>query len=149
MKRSLRVLMTAAALAPACTVAGAAQSAATFKARLSVAPIDFTTAPQVTGSGSATATLTDNTLSVTGTFEGLSSPATFAKIHDGPRGIRGPAVWDVTVTKDTRGTIKASLKLTTTEIEHLRQGRYYIQIHSEKAPDGNLWGWLLAEERRQ
>jgi hypothetical protein len=25
----------------------------------------------------------------------------------------------------------------------LRQGRMYLQLHSESAPDGNLWGWLL------
>jgi len=22
-----------------------------------------------------------------------------------------------------------------------------VQLHSEKAPDGNLWGWLLAPEK--
>jgi hypothetical protein len=25
----------------------------------------------------------------------------------------------------------------------LRKGMVYVQIHSEGAPDGNLWGWLL------
>jgi hypothetical protein len=28
-------------------------------------------------------------------------------------------------------------------------GRFYIQLHSEKAPEGNLWGWLLREETRR
>jgi hypothetical protein len=27
-------------------------------------------------------------------------------------------------------------------VEGLRKGKFYIQIHSEKAPDGILWGWL-------
>ena len=29
------------------------------------------------------------------------------------------------------------------QIENLERGRWYVQIHSQKAPDGNLWGWLL------
>jgi len=28
-------------------------------------------------------------------------------------------------------------------VEGLRQGQIYLQIHSETAPDGNLWGWLI------
>ena len=27
--------------------------------------------------------------------------------------------------------------------ENVRLGRTYLQCHSEAAPDGNLWGWLL------
>ena len=27
----------------------------------------------------------------------------------------------------------------------LRQGRVYVQVNSQKAPEGNLWGWLLPE----
>lgn len=127
----------------------AAQTPARFKARLSTVPIDFLTAANVTGTGSATAVLTGNKLSVTGTFEGLRTPATIARIHSGPRGIRGPAVLDLDleVTKATSGTIKASLQLTSTQVESLKRGRLYIQIHSEKAPEGNLWGWLLSEEK--
>lgn len=124
-----------------------AQALVQFKARLSTVPIDFLTAADVTGSGSATAVLTGNKLSVTGTFEGLRTPATIARVHRGPRGIRGPALLDLEVTKGTSGTIKASLQLTSTQVESLKQGRLYILIHSEKAPEGNLWGWLLSEEK--
>jgi hypothetical protein len=134
------------ALAVALGLTVAAQTPARFKARLSTVPIDFLTAADVTGSGSAAAALTGNKLSVTGTFEGLRTPATIAQIHGGPRGIRGPALLDLEVTKATSGTIKASLQLTPAQVENLKQGRLYIQIHSEKAPDGNLWGWLLSEE---
>jgi hypothetical protein len=24
-----------------------------------------------------------------------------------------------------------------------------VQLHSEKAPDGNLWGWILPQENRR
>ena len=36
-----------------------------------------------------------------------------------------------------------TLELTPGQIEDLRNGRIYVQIHSERAPDGNLRGWLL------
>ena len=41
------------------------------------------------------------------------------------------------------GTLTGSIQLTPVQIDDLRRGRLYIQIHSEKAPEGNLWGWLL------
>jgi hypothetical protein len=125
----------------------AAQNASTFKARLSTVPVDFANAPEITGSGSATAALAGTKVTITGTFEGLRSPATIARVHVGPRGIRGPAIADLTVSKDTSGTIKASLDLTPIQIQHLTEGRLYIQIHSEKAPAGNLWGWLLKDQK--
>jgi hypothetical protein len=85
-------------------------------------------------------------LTVEGTFEGLRSPATVARIHLAPRGMRGPATLELTVSKGTTGTITGSLELTPRQIEALEKGSLYIQLHSEKAPEGNLWGWLLPQE---
>ena len=63
----------------------------TFKARLSPVPIDVSMQATVAGSGTVTAVLTGTKLAITGTFEGLKSPATIAQIHKGPvRGVRGP-----------------------------------------------------------
>ena len=120
-----------------------AQSGETFKARLSTVPIDVTMMSTVAGSGSLTAVLAGKKLTITGTFEGLRSPATIARVHRAPRGIRGPAMFDLAVSKATSGTVSGSLELTPAQIEDLRNGRFYVQIHSEGAPDGNLWGWLL------
>jgi hypothetical protein len=90
------------------------------------------------------AVLAGNKLTISGSFEGLRSPATHAGIHIGPyKGIRGPAVHDLTVTQGTTGSISGSLDLTPSEVADLRNGRFYVQIDSERAPDGNLWGWLL------
>lgn len=114
----------------------------TFKARLSRVPIE-SSALGITGSGAATATLTGARLSVRGNFEGLQSPATIAQIRLGPRGIRGPVMFDLSVTKATSGTIAGAFTLKPEQIEAVRLGRFYVQIHSEKAPEGNLWGWLL------
>jgi len=121
-----------------------AQNGESFRARLSTVPVDATMLPTVAGSGSLKAVLAGNKLSVSGSFEGLRSPAIRASIHIGPqKGIRGPAVHDLTVTKERSGSISGSLELASSEVEDLRNGRLYVQIDSERAPEGNLWGWML------
>ncbi len=121
-----------------------AQNGESFKARLSTVPVDATMLPTVAGSGSLKATLAGKRLTLSGSFQGLRSPAIGANIHSGPqRGIRGPAVHDLTVTKDKAGSISGSVDLTPSEVEDLKNGRLYVQIDSERAPEGNLWGWLL------
>jgi CHRD domain len=121
-----------------------AQNGQTFKARLSTVPLDATMLPIVTGSGSLKAVLTRTKLTISGSFEGLRSSATRASIHIGPqKGIRGPAVHDLSVTKEKAGSIGGSVDLTAPEVEDLKSGRLYVQIDSERAPDGNLWGWVL------
>lgn len=122
------------------------QATSQFRARLSTVPIDLVMQAGITGRGTATATLTGTKLSITGTFADLKTPATFAKIHVGPKGIRGPAVLDLTVSKGTSGTISGTFDLIPDQLDDLRNSRLYIQLHSEKAPDGNLWGWLLPQE---
>lgn len=130
-----------------CQAPTVAQTTKTYKARLSPVPV-AAASPDVTGIGSVTATLTGAKLSISGTFEGLASPATFAKLHRGPKGIRGPAVLDLTTTSGTSGKISGSMDLTQPQREDLARERFYVQLHSEKASDGNLWGWLLAQENK-
>ena len=120
-----------------------AQGAQTFKTRLSPMPVDATTQAGTTGVGAVTAVLTGMKLSISGTFSGLQTPATIAQVHLGPKGVSGPPVLDLTVTKATSGTLQGDLMLTSAQVDHLKRGRLYIQVHSEKAPDGNLRGWLL------
>jgi hypothetical protein len=55
-------------------------------------------------------------------------------------------IGDLTVTKAASGTLAGSLTLTPQQIEDLRAGKLYSQVHSEKGvePDGStLWGWLV------
>jgi CHRD domain len=123
-----------------------AQQTRTFVARLSTVPITVAMQDTVAGRGVAKAVLTGNKLTVDGTFEGLRSPATVARIHLAPRALRGPAVLDLMVSRGTSGRISGSLELSPRQREALEKGSLYIQLHSEKAPDGNLWGWLLPQE---
>jgi hypothetical protein len=127
-------------------LAAAAQNASnseTFKGRLSPVPIDVTMMSRIAGSGSLTAVLAGKTLTLSGTFEGLRSPATTAQIRRAPKGIRGPAILDLTVSKAEKGTVNGSFELTPDQIADLKSERWYVQIQSERAPEGNLWGWLL------
>jgi len=98
----------------------------------------------IAGSGSASATLSGAKLAISGTFEGLLSPATTAQMHRGSAtGVRGPVILDLKVSPATSGTVGGTFDLNADQIESLRKGGLYVQIASEKAPDGNLWGWLL------
>jgi len=129
-----------------------AQQPKTFRGRLSPVPIDVSMQATIAGSGTVSAVLTGTKLAVTGTFDGLKSPATIAQIHKGPvRGVRGPNVLDLTVAKTdaASGTISGAFDLTAIQIADLEKGRLYVQLHSEKAPDGNLWGWLLPQENKR
>jgi hypothetical protein len=124
----------------------AAQGGDKYTARLGWVPISGAERANVTGKGSVAATLSGSKLTITGSFDGLAAPANAARLHRGvAKGARGPAIGDLVVSKGTSGTISGSVDLTPEQVESLKQGRLYIQLHSEKgvAPDGsNLWGWL-------
>lgn len=121
-----------------------AQKAETYKVRLTPVSMDAAMKVNIAGSGAATGTLAGNKLSVSGTFDGLLSPATTAHIHRGSAtGVRGPVIFDLTVSPAVKGSISGTFDLTADQAESLRKGRMYVEIASQKAPDGNLWGWLL------
>ena len=124
----------------------AGQSTSRFVARLSTVPITVAMQDAVSGRGTVDAVLTGNRLTVTGKFEGLRSPATVARLHLAPKATRGPAVGDLVVSNGTTGTISGAIDLTPPQLQALDRSALYIQVHSEKAPEGNLWGWLLPQE---
>jgi hypothetical protein len=141
-----RVLAVAAAMALSVSVDAQAPQ---YRARLSVVPLDIAMQSTIAGSGAATAALKGSTLTVTGTFSGLKTPATVVRVHRGPRtAMRGAPIGDLTATAATSGTINGSIELTKDQVADLAAGRLYVQLHSQKAPDGNLWGWLLAAEKK-
>ena len=131
-------------LAPA-PAAQTGPAAEVFKAHLSPVPISIAMMSTIAGVGSLTATLQGKQLTIQGTFDGLRSPATTVQIHRGPKGIPGPAIpaLILTVTKAEKGSVSGTVELTPDQIADLKSGRLYVQIQSERAPDGNLWGWLL------
>src|SRR5689334_18047744 len=134
--RALVIALTLLAQAPV-------PPATSFRARLSPVPVETTNASRITGSGLVTATLDGARLTIAGTFQGMKSPATIAQVHMGQRGVRGPVEFDLQIDKSPNGQVSGVITLTKIQIDTLRRGWYYIQIHAEQAPEGNLWGWLL------
>jgi CHRD domain len=148
MRLSVAILLLAGAIGRAPDLG--AQEPHSFKARLSPVPISVDMAARITGSGSVTAILTGTLLAVSGTFSGLQSRATVARIHSGERtGGRGPAVLELITTQAASGAISGVFDLTSAQLEALRRGRLYVQLHSDNAPEGNVWGWLLTAEGRR
>ena len=83
-------------------------------------------------------------MTLQGSFSGLQSAARAAHLNRGPvRGVRGPKIHDVSVPAASSGTFTAEVRLTRDEADAVRRGQVYLQIDSENAPEGNLWGWLL------
>jgi hypothetical protein len=134
-------LMLAAILVGAPALA--AQNGDMYRTRLSVIPVDVGMQTTVAGQGTVTATLTGNKLTLNGTAEGLRSPATVAHIHRGVPGIPGPAILDLAITKTTSPTISGTVDLTPSMVDDLKNGQLYVQLNSERAPEGNLRGWLM------
>jgi hypothetical protein len=120
-----------------------------FKTRLSPVGIEAAKRAEITGSGSVSAVLAGAKLSISGTFDGMQGAATAAHVQQGvATGVRGPVIGDLEVSHATGGNVTGTITLTPEQVESLRKGKLYIQIHSEKAPEGNLWGWLLRQEGR-
>ncbi len=136
----------------AMTTVMAAQSTKTYVARLSPVPIMADQQATVSGLGTATATLTGRRVTIDGKFSGLRTPATVARLHLAPRAARGEAFADLKVSSGTSGnsgTIIGAIDLTPQQVQALEKNSVYIQLHSEKAPEGNLWGWLLPQEAKR
>src|SRR4051794_905483 len=100
------IALAAAVLCVWFAQAGAAQNQERYKLRLATVPSDGGMRETVAGNGAGAAVLAGNKLTISGTFQGLRSPATVARLHNGlARGVRGPAVADITVAKATTGAI--------------------------------------------
>lgn len=128
-----------------------AQGQQQFKAQLRIVPIanaggraNIDESSSVFAAGNVTGTLSGNKLTVAGTFEGFKFPASIAQIRQSVvTGSRGPVLFDLTVTKETKGSISGSFDLTPEQVNLLRNGRMYVQIHNTNTPEGALWGWFL------
>ena len=116
-----------------------------FQAGLDPVAFDDSTVKTTVGKGDASATLSGRALTVSGRYAGLSSAATAAHLNIGSAaGVPGPTIAPLTVTGGVNGQVGGKVTLTATQAAALRNGGLSIVIDSEKAPAGNLWGWLLA-----
>src|SRR5262245_42259759 len=101
LRHQMKLLTCGALLLATQAFAAAEGGGEVYHARLSVVQLDVAMQANVAGLGQVTATLSGNRLTVTGDANGLKSPATTVAIHRGPKGIPGPAILQLTVTKAT------------------------------------------------
>jgi hypothetical protein len=108
-------------------------------------PFAFTPATRadVVGVGDVSAVLDGDTLTVTGKFSELSSPATAAHLRMGlAMGVPGPEIGELSIAHEAKGEISGKLSLTPAQVAALKASAVYVQLDSVKAPGGALWGWL-------
>lgn len=118
--------------------------AAGYDAELDPVPFDASNRAIVIDSiGDASATLDGDTLTVRGNFSNFTSPATGGSVRIGlAKGVPGDAIGSLTADHATSGHFSGTVKLDSAEIAALKKQAIYVRIDSEKAPDGNVQGWL-------
>lgn len=127
-----------------------APAPAPMQARLAPVPIDVAMQATIAGLGSATATLTGATLTVEGTYRGLVTPATTVRVFESARmGMRGTLVGEFASGGGRSGTFKGTVTLSPARAAAFAKGLLYVQLQSEGAPEGNLWGWLTPRKGRR
>ncbi len=119
-----------------------AAQANSFRARLSPMPVNAATLNSITGVGQVRVTLQGNQLTVTGSYQGMSSAATVAHIHQGFPGLHGPVAHALEVFSVPAGEIGGTVELTDGQVAALRGQSLYVQIHSQGNPTGELRGWI-------
>jgi hypothetical protein len=115
-----------------------------YATRLTAVAYEGAMRANVQGDGRVSANLNGNSLTVTGDFMALPSAAISVKLYSGVGiGVPGPAVADLAFSGQTQGTISGTVKLSARQLAAFKKGHVYVQLDSQKAPEGNLWGWLL------
>ncbi len=80
-----------------------------------------------------------------GSFSGLLGVPTSAHLCMGSLpGVRGPLIADLVVSPATSGRLSGTVQLNTQQLAALRKSSLYVEIDSGKAPEGDLWGWIMA-----
>ena len=95
--------------------------------------------------------LDENTLRIDGVFEGLVSrvieiEGTPIHIHLGVEGENGPVVFPIDdidlASEDRAGTFSFERELSSSEIDTFEEGNFYLNIHTQAYPGGELRGQL-------
>ena len=93
--------------------------------------------------GTVTATLDGMELTIEGNFEKLTSAPAAAHIHFGAEGFNGGVVQGLTLEGNRRsGTLSGSLTLTPEQLAAVLADNYYINLHTENNPGGELRGQI-------
>jgi hypothetical protein len=94
-----------------------------------------------TGSGNITWNSDTKTLSWSIEFSGLSGPATAAHFH-GPADVGANAGVQIPIT-DLESPSEGSATLTDAQAADLAAGKWYVNFHTEKFPNGEIRGQVF------
>jgi hypothetical protein len=131
-------------LAAVLLTATAAMADQSFDFRLSPGPRLVGTRAESSGSGRVHAELKGNVLTLSGDYHGLLAASANAQLMMGPLpGVRGPKLADLTITPAVNGTISGKVTLNRQAMAAFAKGGLYVEITSQPAPDGDLWGWVI------
>lgn len=145
MRTLTRTSALAAVLGVTLSACNQLESTTGYSANLSGAnqrPVVTTSATGLTG-----LTLKGRTLTVQGTFQGLSSAVTVAHIH-GPadENTNAPVLLPLVIDQVTNGArsgrISGSFTLTEQQVTWLNNRQLYVNVHSETYPNGEIRGQI-------
>jgi hypothetical protein len=142
---------TASLLLGACflTVLLGAAASSTITFRLSPGPRLVGTRADSSGGGTVTATLAGAELTLKGSYHGLLSVPTAAHLAMGSApGVRGPVIADLTISPAISGSLRGATQLDPSQLAAFRKGALYVEIDSDKAPEGDVWGWITALQEK-
>lgn len=83
--------------------------------------------------------LPDDSVVLTGTYAGITPIS--AHVHTGPIGTAGPILFGLNL---QNGELSGSFRATVTELANLRAGFWYVNLHSNTFPQGEVRGQLAA-----
>ncbi|WP_353202082.1 CHRD domain-containing protein [Polynucleobacter sp.] len=80
--------------------------------------------------------------SVSGSVTTAGVDATMAHIHEAPMGQNGPVIVPFAKTSDNVWSVPAGSKLTAAQLQSLKSGNLYINVHSAANKGGEIRGQL-------
>jgi len=101
---------------------------------------------QTAGTGTANFTFDPSTRQVTWsiTYSGLSSPVTMAHFHNGAAGKNGPVVvWLSKRGGSAASPITGETTLTAAQAQQFVAGEWYVNVHSQNHPGGEIRGQVM------
>jgi hypothetical protein len=94
----------------------------------------------VPGSGSGSFRVADDG-TITGSVTTKDVPGTMAHIHRGAKGANGPVIVPLDKNGDTY-SVPAGRKLTPAQVEDLKKGNLYVNVHTARNKGGEVRGQL-------
>lgn len=142
MNSILRQALLGTGLAVSVATAAMGVSAADFSAKLGgaqeVPPV------KTMATGSAHFEVKDD-MSITGSVKTEGIKAIAAHIHDGAKGVNGGVVVALTATGANEWSVPKDARLTANQLNKLKAGGLYVNVHSDAHQDGEIRGQLALE----